>query len=755
MQTMTDQLQTTISQTLENASPEALETLFDAGVFEEHLALVLEGVDDSLLEQEINAILAACNAIPQDEGSYVFPCLESLRFLMAEITRLLEAGEEPETAQAIEDEFIVFTPSSLTAPSTLPDTDGEQLELESTGFQLRKIPFSSIQVVPANNPRSRTARAGIVRLARNISKRGLQQPVTVRPNLEQPELVQLVFGYRRMAAIGYAIAQGWLPEDHDVQCIVRKLNDSQVRLAALTENEEREEVDMLDQAEGWARLRLTQTESAIANAAGLPLTAIKRCLKVAFGVCEEAKSSYRQNTLSWSSLVAFTYGSLAMQRSYLESVGNSTWKLAPEYVKQAMTVSDFKLANARFTLEEYEAAGGQLETDLWSSAEGTRLLSSKVIEQLQSAWANNHARELQAQGFVFVEIRSGDWVWWSEFNRVPRGTEGTGAIIHIRPDWAVDVIEHVIPVQANSSAGTSSSSSNNANGSSTATSQPEEPKLEFTEAGITLARRTRTAALQQAILENSDAKLPLALAVLGFLGEQEIRFKITHLGEVDAITSKVILSELETYAMQIPNLSFSPSSGLELNSMVRHQPEKRLETFQALLNLAKTDLEHLHRLLIATLIGDFATATDGQLEQRRRKLKVDSLIAALAAHLGVKGGEALEVSEEYLKTIGFRKAKLRPYLIAAFGEQLANALLENPRAKIIAEFLNQKTKLPKDFTPPELSFEGNSGDVVKLEVSIDDFDDENVTLEEDPDLISEEDLSFLEHLEPEQMASAD
>jgi hypothetical protein len=121
----------------------------------------------------------------------------------------------------------------------------------------------------------------------------------------------------------------------------------------------------------------------------------------------------------------------------------------------------------------------------------------------------------------------------------------------------------------------------------------------------------------------------------------------------------------------------------------------------------------------------------------------------------VKGGEALEVSEDYLKTIGFRKAKLRPYLIAAFGEQLSNALLENPKAKIIAEFLNQKTKLPKDFTPPELSFEGNSGETVKLEFALDDFDDNDATLEEDPNLISEEDLSFLESLEPEHMASAD
>ena len=76
-------------------------------------------------------------------------------------------------------------------------------------------------------------------------------------------------------------------------CVVRKLNDSQVRLAALSENEEREEVDLLDQAEGWAKLRLRQTENAIANAAGIPLASVKRCLKVAFGVCEERSEERR------------------------------------------------------------------------------------------------------------------------------------------------------------------------------------------------------------------------------------------------------------------------------------------------------------------------------------------------------------------------------------------------------------------------------------------------------------------------------
>jgi hypothetical protein len=369
-----------------------------------------------------------------------------------------------------------------------------------------------------------------------------------------------------------------------------------------------------------------------------------------------------------------------------------------------------------------------------------------VIERLQSAWAQSHALELRARGFTFVEVRSGVWSWWSEFNRVARGTENSGAIIHVRPDWSVDVIEWVMPNQA--SAGTVSSVGSNdpANPNPSEAQAPiklDEPKVEFTEAGITLVRRTRTAALQQAVLENTDPKLPLALAVMGFLGEREIRFKITSLGEIDAITSSVILAEFETVATTIPNLSFSPSSGVEFAMLVRHHPEKRLETLQALLNMDRVDLERLHRLLIATMVGDFSNATDGLFDNRRRKLGIDPLVSALAAHLNVKGGEALKASEEYLKTVGFRKNRLRPYIIQAFGEQLAGALLENPRTKIITELVAHKDKLA-GFTAPELNFAANSSTAIKLEVSgeVDDFADDAdaAPWDESTDLVREDEL---------------
>jgi hypothetical protein len=119
------------------------------------------------------------------------------------------------------------------------------------------------------------------------------------------------------------------------------------------------------------------------------------------------------------------------------------------------------------------------------------------------------------------------------------------------------------------------------------------------------------------------------------------------------------------------------------------------------------------------------------------------LVSTLAAHLKVKGGEALEASEDYLKTVGYRKNRLLPYITRAFGEQLSGALLESPRAKIITELVAHKDKLT-GFTAPELNFVANSSTAIKLEVSgeVDDFadDTDSAPWEEQSKVLDEQDL---------------
>jgi ParB/RepB/Spo0J family partition protein len=694
---------------IENASRAALEPIFDASVFEEHFALVLEEIESPSLAAEVHQLLLECGAESDSEGAYQFSSLESLRSLMEAVSARLEGIGDTESLGynvGASGETIVFDDLPWSTPTELASEDVEPLQFEARGYRLRKIPFSSIRANTGHNPRRSTARAGIVRLARSISTRGLLQPITVRPDGTDKDAFDLVFGYRRHAAIGYAIAQGWLPEDHLVVCILRRLNDSQVRLAALTENEEREEVNLLDQAEGWARLRFTQTETAIADASGVTVNNVRRCLKVAAGVCEEVKALYRQGDLEWNALIAFSYGSFEMQRDYLKTAAKTPWRFSVDQVKAAMTATEFKLANARFSLEAYEAAGGKLETDLWNSAEGTRLLSPEIVVRLQSEWAQQQVEMLTARGYPFVEVRSGEWSWWSEFARTKRDAPEAGAVVYLRPDLSVEVIEGLIPVAV------TNTSSDKALGDTLLSSPsiaipPNKQQAEFSESGVSLIRRTRTAALQEAILEHTDPKLPLALAILGFFGEREMRFKVAPLGDADAITSNPILEALRNVAVELPRLNFSPTLGLELDTNVKHNAALRFELFQALLKLPLERLEGVHRLLVATMIGDFVSATDGLSQNRRRDPICDGLITALAAHLGVQGGEAFEVTETYLKAISFRKAKLSPYLARAFGDGVASVLLERPKGKLIAELLKHQDKF-EGFTPPELDFAENA-----------------------------------------------
>ena len=79
-----------------------------------------------------------------------------------------------------------------------------------------------------------------------------------------------------------------------------------------------------------------------------------------------------------------------------------------------------------------------------------------------------------------------------------------------------------------------------------------------------------------------------------------------------------------------------------------------------------------------------------------------------------------------MKTISFRKIRLKPYIAAALGENLASALMDNPKAKIIAELVVHKAKISAEFVPPELDFalHAKAGTLALAVESQDDFDDD-------------------------------
>lgn len=160
-------------------------------------------------------------------------------------------------------------PTTETTPHREPQTQASAL----TPTPLREIPVASID---ANHyqPRKEFRPDDLKELADSIRATGLLQPITVRatPGTDRYELVA---GERRLRAVRSL-------EWERVPAIVREYDDRTMLTLALVENLQREDLNPIEEAEGYARLSrdfgLTQNE--IAQLVGKDRSTIANLLRV-------------------------------------------------------------------------------------------------------------------------------------------------------------------------------------------------------------------------------------------------------------------------------------------------------------------------------------------------------------------------------------------------------------------------------------------------------------------------------------------
>lgn len=118
------------------------------------------------------------------------------------------------------------------------------------------LPVAEIEPDP-NQPRRHFAEEALEELAASIASRGVIQPIIVRPMGR--DRYQLVAGERRWRAAQRARV-------HAIPAIVRKLDDKDVRVLALIENLQREDLNPVEEARAYQRLAdldgMTQQEIA-------------------------------------------------------------------------------------------------------------------------------------------------------------------------------------------------------------------------------------------------------------------------------------------------------------------------------------------------------------------------------------------------------------------------------------------------------------------------------------------------------------
>jgi len=111
---------------------------------------------------------------------------------------------------------------------------------------IKSLPIDQLEAGPFQ-PRRRMEPDAMRELTDSIRTRGVLQPLLARPHPGSPGRYQIIAGERRWRAAQQAGL-------HDVPVLVRDMGDSDAMAAALVENLQRQDLNPIEEAEGFKRL---------------------------------------------------------------------------------------------------------------------------------------------------------------------------------------------------------------------------------------------------------------------------------------------------------------------------------------------------------------------------------------------------------------------------------------------------------------------------------------------------------------------
>jgi ParB family chromosome partitioning protein len=158
-------------------------------------------------------------------------------------------------------------------PLAEPDRPGV-VPAASAGNGQRALPIEALEPGPFQ-PRGPAEPEGLAELTASIREHGVLQPILVRPKPGAPGTYQIIGGERRWRA---AQAAGL----HEVPVIVRSFGDREAMAAALVENLQRQDLNALEEAEGYSRLigEFGLTQDALGKAVGKSRSHVANTLRL-------------------------------------------------------------------------------------------------------------------------------------------------------------------------------------------------------------------------------------------------------------------------------------------------------------------------------------------------------------------------------------------------------------------------------------------------------------------------------------------
>jgi ParB family chromosome partitioning protein len=266
---------------------------------------------------------------------------------------------------------------------------------------VRKIPLSQLVLSPTNVRKAPPSAAEDAELKASIRARGLKQNLVVHRSADDADAYEVTAGGRRLKALQELAAEEVIPSDLKVPCLVEAADEALE--TSLMENTIRAAMHPADEFVAMAGLiDAGSTIEAVAVRFGVPEQRVKQRLRLG-KLAPELLDAYRDGAVSLEIIMAFTLGAdHAAQFAAWRQVKEQRFPSA-HAVRRLLTESAEPLDSdlgAFVGLAAYEAAGGTVTRDLFSSEDEGFMDDAALVRRLA-------IEKLEAKA---AELR-GEWSW--------------------------------------------------------------------------------------------------------------------------------------------------------------------------------------------------------------------------------------------------------------------------------------------------------------------------------------------------------
>jgi ParB family chromosome partitioning protein len=284
---------------------------------------------------------------------------------------------------------------------------------------IRKIPLDRLVLSPANARKTPPSAAEDAELKASLKARGLKQNMVVCPAPEANGIFAVTAGGRRLKALQELAAEGAIPADYKVPCLIEK---PEVALeTSLMENCIRSAMHPADEYVSMAALiEAGQPVEAVAIRFGVSEKHVRQRLRLG-KVAPELLGAFRAGALSLEVLTAFTLGAdHAAQLAVWRQVKDQSY-ISPHTVRRQLTQSAVSLDSPLGTFvgaAAYEAAGGHVTRDLFSGDEDGFMDDAALVRRLAIEKLEAKAAELRPQWAWTKAMLDPDYGFLAPYARV-------------------------------------------------------------------------------------------------------------------------------------------------------------------------------------------------------------------------------------------------------------------------------------------------------------------------------------------------